>query len=216
VSSNVLSRWMGKRSLRDVLVRIGAVVFHIPHDGRSYLMFRCRKCGWCCKNMRWGSLLLTVGDIRRLRKALGYGSVSEFLDRECIYSEICEREVYPLFYPGSMKATYRGWFLKRWSGETSETVVEQHPCRFQHGRLCSIYESRPIVCRKYPYAISLDPYGLLHAFYAHIPGNKCRGFEERPHLKRKWLSPYVKILLQAAEEIRETEALHLTTIEEVK
>jgi len=197
-----------------VQVRIGRVVFHIPYNGENYLMFRCRKCGWCCRNMKWGALLLTVGDVKRLSSRLGYGSISEFLDRECIYSTLYEREVYT-FEGEPLSVTYRGWFLKRYDGETAETIVQPHSCRFQQENLCSIYEDRPMVCRKYPYAINWDCYAYLHACYAYTPQSRCRGFVKRKNLKRKWLSPWVKTLLEVAEEIEETTALGITIIEEV-
>jgi len=44
-SESLLSLWLKtkKGRLRDVPVRVGRVVFHIPFDGSKYLMFKCRR-----------------------------------------------------------------------------------------------------------------------------------------------------------------------------
>jgi len=203
---NLLTQWLksGKR-LRDVKVRIGQVVFHIPYDGQNHLLFKCRRCGACCRGQRWEALLLTEGDVKRLSKALGYSSMSEFLDKECVHAEVTEpKEVYPLIGKQPLKATYAGFYLKRFEGENKETVLKPHACRFvTEDNLCSIYQARPVVCRKFPYTTYHDG-DVIHAYYVNVPFSACLGYREKRHLKRKWLAPLVKDFIQADKEIRES------------
>ena len=206
-SENLLSRWLKtkKGKLRDVKVRIGQAVFHIPYDGSNYLMFKCRRCGACCRGQRWEALLLTPGDVKRLSKALNYSSMSEFLDKECVFAEVTEpKEVYPLIGRPPIKATYAGFYLKRFEGENEETVLKPHACRFvTEDNLCSIYEARPVVCRKFPYT-TYHRDGLTHAYYVDVPFSTCPGYRERHRIKKQWLAPWVEDLLQADKEILES------------
>jgi len=204
--SNLLTRWLKTfDQIRDVPVRIDKVVFHIPFNGTNYLMFKCRRCGSCCRGQRWEALLLTMGDVKRLSKALGYSSMSEFLDRECVFMEVSEpKEVYPLIEGPPVKARYAGFYLKRFDGEDEETALKPHACRFvTEDNLCSIYEARPVVCRKFPYTTYREE-GLTHAYYVNVPFSNCPGYREKRHLKRKWLTPWVKPLLEADREILES------------
>jgi len=200
MSENLLTRWLktlDRTRIRDVPVRIGEVVFHIPFNGTNYLMFKCRRCGSCCRGQRLEALLLTMGDVKRLSKALGYSSMSEFLDRECVFTEVGEpKEVYPLIGGPPVKARYAGF--------CEETVLKPHACRFvTEDNLCSIYEARPVVCRKFPYT-TYRVEGLTHAYYVDVPFSNCPGYREKRHLKRKWLAPWVKTLLEADREILES------------
>ena len=201
---NLLTRWLRTKSgrLRDVPVRIGRMVFHIPFDGSNYLMFKCRKCGSCCRGQRWEALLLTEADVKRLSKALNYSSMSEFLDKECVYAEVTEpRQVYPLIGKPPVKATYVGFYLKRFDGENAETVLKPHACRFlTENNLCTIYEARPVVCRKFPYT-TYHQEGLTHAYYVNVPSSSCPGYREKRRLKKQWLTPWVKDLIEADREI---------------
>jgi len=128
-----LSVWLRtkKGELRDVPVKLGSVTFHIPYDGENYLLFKCAKCGSCCRGQRWEALLLTEGDVKRLSKRLGYSSMSKFLDEECIFAEVTEpKEVWPLIGRPPVKVRYTGFYLKRFDGENEETVLKPHACRF--------------------------------------------------------------------------------------
>jgi Fe-S-cluster containining protein len=208
MSENLLTRWLKakKGKLRDVPVQIGQMVFHVPHDGSNYLLFKCRKCGACCRGQRWEALLLTEGDVKRLTKALGYSSMKEFMDKECILAEVTEpKEVYPLIGGPPVKARYAGFYLKRFKGENRRTVLKPHACRFvTEDNLCSIYEARPIVCRRFPYTTYRNQQGLTDAYYVDVPFSTCQGYREKRHIKKQWLTPWVKDLLEGDREILES------------
>jgi len=202
---NLLSRWLEtkKGQIRDVQYRIADMVFHIPFDGSNCLMFKCQKCGGCCRDQRWEALLLTEGDVKRLSKVLNYStSMSEFLDKECVFADVSEpKEVYPLIGMPPVKARYAGFYLKRFEGENEETVQKPHACRFvTEDNLCSIYEARPVVCRKFPYT-TFHKGGLTHAYYVNVPFSTCPGYREKHHLKKQWLTPWVKDLMEGDREI---------------
>jgi len=149
--------------------------------------------------------LLTEGDVKRLSKFLGYTSMKEFLDKECVFTEVAEpKEVWPLIDGPSVKAKYTGFYLKRFKDENKETVLKPHPCRFiTENNLCSIYKVRPIVCRKFPYTTYQED-GLTHAYYVNVPFSKCQGYREKRNIKKQWLTPWVKDLVQADREILES------------
>lgn len=204
---NLLTRWLRTKRdrMRDVPVRIGRVVFHIPFDGSKYLMFKCRRCGRCCRGQRWEALLLTEGDVKRLTKALGYSSMSQFLDEECVFAEVSEpKEVRAFIERPPVKATYAGFYLKRFEGENEETALKPHACRFvTEDNLCSIYEARPVVCRKFPYT-TYRREGLTHAYYLNVPFSSCPGYREKRRLKKQWLAGWVRDLVEADIEIVES------------
>ena len=214
---NELKLWLEtKRSrLIDYRIRIGNVVFHIPFDGSKYLLFKCARCGSCCRGQRYLCLLLTYGDMKRLSRYMKYPSIEAFLKRECVLAEVNERDVYPIIGAPPVKASYIGYFLKRFKDENEETITKPHKCRFLTDRnLCSIYDARPMVCRKFPYTVIWDG-ELLHAYYVVTPWLKCMGYRAKPKIKRSWLSPYVKHLTQSFEETIETVSKGLMVITDV-
>ena len=99
--------------------------------------FSCRRCGSCCRETEPGSNLVMVGqeEITRIMKATGlsFEEIAEpYPDR------ICE---------GDRDYTF-GWVLRRIGDR----------CRFLDGSTCQIYETRPWICRTYPFM--LDENGL--------------------------------------------------------
>jgi len=160
--------------------------------------------------------MLTEGDVKRLSKALGYSSMSEFMDKECIFAEVTEpKEIWPFISEPSVKVTYTGFYLKRFKGENKETVLKPHPCRFiDEENFCSIYEARPVVCRKFPYTTYHEG-DLTHAYYVNVPFSTCLGYREKRHLKKQWLTPWVKDLIVGDKEILESVKSRFFTITEV-
>jgi len=214
---NLLSRWLEtKRKIRDVPIRIGNVVFHIPYDGENYLLFKCRKCGKCCRGQRNNALMLTFGDIERLARYF-HMKPSSFIDRHCVFASTTEgKDVYPLAQMPPVKVQYTGCYLKRFPGENPETALKPHPCQYvTEENLCSIYPVRPVVCRKFPYTTYLEN-GIVHAYYVDVPWSECEGYRPKPHIKRKWLSPLVRDLERGNEEIIESVKKGLLIITELK
>jgi len=155
--------------------------------------------------------------VKRLSRALGYSDMSDFLYKECVHAEVTEpKEVYPLIGKPPMKVKYAGFYLKRFEGENEESVLKPHACRFvTEDNLCSIYEARPVVCRRFPYT-TYHSQGLIHAYYMDVPFSSCPGYRERRHVKKKWLSPWVKDLIEGDKEILESVQFGFFVITEVK
>lgn len=205
MAKNLLSSWVETKELQDEIFQLGDVVFHIPFDGKNYLMFKCQRCGKCCRGQRSNALMLTWGDIQRLAQVFQQ-SPSNFLDQHCVFASPQEgKEVHPLAELPPVNVQYNGCYLKRFPEEDEETVGQRHACQFvTQDNLCRIYPHRPMTCRKYPYTTFHQPDGLTHAYYVTVPWSECQGYTPKLHLKKKWLSPWVNLLQQADQEIRES------------
>jgi Fe-S-cluster containining protein len=214
---NLLSRWLETKRdrLRDAPVKIGNMVFHIPYDGENYLLFKCAKCGKCCRGQRQNALMLTFGDIERLAEHFKM-TQKRFVDEHCIFASTTEgKEVYPLIGGPPAKVQYTGCYLKRFKDETVETVFSPYSCQFiTKENLCSIYPIRPVVCRKFPYITNLQG-GLVHAYYVDVPWSECEGYKPKLHIKKQWLSPWVKTLEEANKEILDSVQKGLLVITEI-
>ncbi len=211
---NLLEEWLQtkKYQIRDYKVKIGELTFHIPFDGQNYLMFKCAKCGWCCHHQPQNPLLLTWQDAKRISRFLGYKSVNQFLEKECLWLEAQREKVYFSVSLPPLKVSYAGFFLKRFPEENEETARKPHPCRFlNENNRCSIYPVRPAVCVKAPYTVFRQPDGF-HAYYSHVPWSQCRGYRAKKRVKLQWLSPWVNPLIRTCHEIWETVRLGMMQI----
>ena len=217
MSSNLLTEWLKRQPLpKDKQIRIANMIFHIPFNGENYLLFRCRHCGWCCNNQKQGALMLTLGDIKRLTKHFRYPGMTKFLEAECVWAEVTEpKEIYALGLP-PCNVKYAGYYLKRFKGENEATIEKPHRCRFlTTDNLCQVQQVKPVVCRKFPYAIQKDRTGTYHAIYVDVPWSRCQGYREKRKVKLQWLTPWVKPLIDGAEEIYETLENNLMQITEI-
>jgi Fe-S-cluster containining protein len=181
------------------------MVFHIPFNGREYLMFKCRRCGWCCDNQKQGALLLTLADIKRLTKHMGYSGMTSFLNAECVWAETKEPKEVFLITGQAFNVKYAGYYLKRFAVEDEITIQQPRRCRFlTDKRLCQIQEAKPTVCTKFPYIIAKDAANTYHAYYANVHWSDCQGYRAKKKVKLPWLIPWVKPLIDGAEEVYET------------
>ncbi len=95
--------------------------------------FSCTGCACCCTEIEPGSNIVMVNrqEIREITRTTGM-----------MHDEIAEP------YPGRItcgEQTFTfGWAIRRAEGR----------CIFLHGNRCAIYESRPWICRTYPFMIS--------------------------------------------------------------
>jgi len=160
--------------------------------------------------------MLTFGDIERLAKHFKV-SQSKFIE-QCIFASTTEgKEVYPLLALPPVKVQYTGCYLKRFKDENEKSVFLPHLCQFvTEDNLCGIYSSRPVTCRKFPYTTYLDKEGLVHAYYVDVPWSECEGYRSKRHIKRQWLSTWIKDLEMAGKEIIESVQKGLVIITETK
>jgi len=203
---NLLTEWLKTKNLKDAQIRVGNVVFHLPFDGKDYLLHKCRRCGRCCKGQLYNALMLTMGDIIRLSKTTKCGmSPSQFIERMCIFGTINEgQEIRLPFYPQPYRIEYTACFLKRYPEESAESLTKPHPCRhITDQNLCDIYESRPVTCRKFPYT-TFHKDGLTHACYVDVPYSDCVGYFTRSNVNKKVFSRLASILEKGDVEIRES------------
>ena len=218
MNSNLLTEWLKRQPFpKDKQVRIANMVFHIPFNGESYLMFKCRRCGRCCNNQKQGALMLTLGDIRRLTKHFGYLGITKFLKAECVWAEVTEpKEVRALGLP-PCSVKYASYYLKRFQEENESSIEKPHRCRFlTNANLCEIQEAKPVVCRKFPYSIAKDKASTYHAIYVDVPWSQCKGYREKKKVKTQWLTGWIKPLIDGAEEVYETlenDLMQITSVE---
>ena len=182
--------WNLKQEVKEIEVIVNNVVFHIPYNGEKYLLFECVKCGSCCKGLL-KPLMLTLRDMERISKTLGYDDVGDFLKNECLRLKV--------------EGLGFRWFLKRQSWETVNEVEKQIPCRFlSHDGLCIIYSTRPMVCREFPFKTFFDGMHLHAKFMEAERTIMCMGFRESQTLNVKVLEDWAKILKMAYKEYEET------------
>jgi Fe-S-cluster containining protein len=160
--------------------------------------------------------MLTLGDIKRLTKHFGYPGMTKFLEAECVWAEVTEpKEIYTLGLP-PCNVKYAGYYLKRFKEENEATIEKPHRCRFLTvENLCRIQKVKPVVCTKFPYTVQKDLAGIYHAYYVDVPWSRCQGYQEKKKIKKKWLSEWVKPLIDGAEEVYETLKNNLMLITEI-
>jgi len=95
--------------------------------------FKCIRCGACCRETEPGSNLVLVspGEVRAIMTATSLS-----------FDEVAEP--YPdLIHEGDRRYTL-GWVIRR----------EGDRCRFLGEEGCLIYQSRPWICRTYPFMLN--------------------------------------------------------------
>lgn len=100
--------------------------------------FQCYKCGVCCENLFNNSIVMFPSDVNRIHKEMKIEK-KEFLTRYCVHKDIS--------YGNS---SIRVFFMK---------VEKNRKCVFLNNNLCTIYNIRPIQCKKTPY--NFFPYSKL-------------------------------------------------------
>ena len=118
--------------------------------GAKYLNFRCTDCGNCCSDT---IVPITGQDVQRLMKGeklkatdiLEFYKSDEFDDggEGLHFAELDEgRKVMGL--------------QKRWDAENGRDA-----CKFFKNNRCSVYESRPVTCRVWPFTLRFDDKGRI-------------------------------------------------------
>lgn len=160
----------------DTPVNVGSVVFHIPtmSNDRLYVLWKCLwpDCHNCCE--RQGRLPLTMDDIGKIAKKVGYDSKAEFVKNETQISSWQEHEAF-----GNVITTLSMISLKRKSDEREEEDGTPLRCRFLDDQgYCTIHPDKPGVCWLYPFAswLEADARGqpVVHATFQFT--GDCPGF----------------------------------------
>lgn len=119
----------------------------IPVKPQDEISFTCRRCGSCCRNVE-GQIMLEPLDAYQLGRFLRQHG-GEIQSIEDVYSQYAEpmllAEGFPIF--------------------TLKTVGPERACVFLQDSLCQVYESRPRVCRLYPFSATGGQRGRRFAFY---------------------------------------------------
>jgi uncharacterized protein len=145
---------VGKRTdLQDYQIKVNQVTFHIPYiiDHSLFLLWQCLwpDCHNCCT--RQGRLPLTVDDITKISKNLGYKNRSDFLKKET-YIATWDNNSVNNSDNSKLISTLTMINLKRKSDEIEGDNGTPLPCRFlnDHGS-CTLHPEKPGVCWLYPF-----------------------------------------------------------------
>lgn len=142
--------------------------------------------------------------------------MKKLLEEETVFAETHVENVYASVSRSPYTVRAQAFFLKRFAGETEETLTEMHACRFlKEDNLCQIYDVRPTVCRKHPYTVYVNG-SLYHAYYTKQEESECQGYRAKRRVKTKWLTPWIKPLIQNCNEIYESIQKGFFIITEVK
>lgn len=184
IEQQVYDLHLGNRDdVTDFAVNIDGVVFHIPTLSRDnlYVLWKCLwpDCHNCCD--RQGRLPLTVDDIHRIAKKMGYESKSKFIRNETVISSWQEHEAF-----GNIITTLSMLSLKRKQDEKEEDDGTPISCRFLDEKgYCGIHPDKPGVCWLYPFAswLEADSRGraVVHATFQ-LTGD-CPGFYVSPSVE---------------------------------
>ena len=145
---------IGKRTdLQDYQIKVNQVTFHIPYmiDSSLFLLWQCLwpDCHNCCT--RQGRLPLTVDDITKISKSLGYINRSDFIKKET-YVASWDNNSVNNSDNSKLISTLTMINLKRKNEEIEEDNGKPLPCRFlnDHGS-CTLHPEKPGVCWLYPF-----------------------------------------------------------------
>lgn len=143
---------MDTASLRQRIDRIVHTHSSVFAASISMHGFSCARCGWCCrenfkiritKDISRPSNAISVFplDIRRIMKGTGLQ-----------WDQIAEPDIYSCLDDGkNIRAI--GWILRR---------SEKDECIFYGSGGCNIYESRPLICRCYPFLMDEHDVDIIH------------------------------------------------------
>jgi uncharacterized protein len=139
--------------LQDYQIKINQVIFHIPYviDSSLFLLWRCLwpDCHNCCT--RQGRLPLTVNDITKISKNLGYKNRSDFIKNETYIATWDNNSTYNSDN-STLISTLTMINLKRKSDEVEDDDGKPLLCRFlDDSGSCTLHPEKPGVCWLYPF-----------------------------------------------------------------
>jgi len=156
--------------------------------------FSCTRCGWCCReNFKIritrdilrpsNAISIFPGDIRRIIRGTGMQ-----------WDEVAQPDIYSCLSDGE-RILAIGWILRR--NETGD-------CFFYREGECSIYESRPMICRCYPFFMDERGVDIMHCNGLGNRMEKERAEEMARMVRRyemKKLRSYISILEQVGDKL---------------
>ena len=117
-----------------------------PVRPKDWVMFHCHLCGNCCRELE-NQLMLEPLDAYYLARCLRErGEVSTIDD---VYTRYAHTDMLEGYLPIYMM----------------NTEGPDHACAFLKDGRCSVYESRPHVCRIYPFSVRPGQRGRVFEFY---------------------------------------------------
>jgi Fe-S-cluster containining protein len=144
---------LGKRAdVQDHQIKIGNVIFHIPYLSNQslYLLWQCLwpDCHNCCN--RQGRLPLTLDDIIKISKKLGFKSFSKFVKEETYVASWNSDSFSSSENPVISTLTMIN--LKRKNDENENDNGVPYTCRFLNkSGYCDLHPHKPGVCWLYPF-----------------------------------------------------------------
>lgn len=141
--------------------------------------FSCDKRGDCCRNRDENPILLSVYDVFKLRQHLGVTG-REFAEK----------------YGQTILGAQSDIPLMILRNILIEKGEDRSQCVFLKGNQCSVYKSRPQVCRMYPVGRATDPKSNSYFFLTNTDGC-CQAGCGKKHTIEKWLKnskvePYIE------------------------
>lgn len=138
-----------------------------PVRPKDWVPFQCRLCGNCCRNLE-DQLMLEPLDAYNLARLLRErGEVSSI-------DEAYERYAHMDLLEGCLPI-----FLVN-------TVGPDHACVFLNDGRCTVYDSRPYVCRIYPFSVRPGARGRTFEFYQCLDDHAAH-FSDGRILVKDWL-----------------------------
>lgn len=156
--------------------------------------FSCTRCGWCCReNFKIrithdilrpsNAISIFPDDIRRIIRGTGMQ-----------WDEVAQPDIYSCLSDGENILAI-GWILRR---------SDSGDCVFYREGECSIYESRPTICRCYPFFMDERGVDIMHC---NGLGNRMEKerTEEMARIVRRYemkkLRSYIRIIEQMGDRL---------------
>lgn len=139
----------------------------VPVRPKDWFEFQCRRCGNCCRNLE-DQLMLEPLDAYNLAR---------YLREQCLVRSI--HDVYERYVHADLLEGRLPIYLMN-------TVGDDHACVLLQDGRCSVYESRPYVCRIYPLSVRPGQRGKPFEYYRCVDQHATH-FSNGRMLVKDWL-----------------------------
>lgn len=138
-----------------------------PVRPKDWVCFQCRRCGNCCRELK-DQLMLEPLDAYNLACLLRDRGEASSID------DVYTRYAHPDMLEGRLPI-----YLMNTEGP-------DHACVFLKDGRCTVYESRPCVCRIYPFSVRPGQRGKTFEYYRCVDGHADHFSDGRMQVK-DWL-----------------------------